>query len=231
MMKVKQLALVGAVACLMGTSPAAAGPLGGFGKALGVKLPGTGATGSEAPASGDDADQFLANATRSTKNVMIAAAILAQAITNAKDLTSQKSYIDAITNAQDSKELDAHRAEFQSNLDTINSNKDIAASIQAGMKVATAQQREMIGIAVINMGIGIARNVDLAASAPRVVGAVSHNVQLLTRVGQFKVAAALIGMQAKGLAGVATSMPKLISATKVSMPANPKQTEPKFIPL
>jgi len=206
------------------TATPASAQFGGLSKMLGK-------SGGEQALSGDEADLFLDQATKSTKNVMIAAAILAQAVTNAKDLTARKAYVDALTNAQGIKEIDAHRAEFSSDLDTLNSNKDLAGTVTVAMQGATAKQRAQIGLAVVNLAIGIARNVDLAGKAPQVVSGFSRNPMLLTRAGQFKTAASLVGLQAKGLTGVVGSMPKLIAATKVKAPADPKASEPTAIAL
>lgn len=212
-----------AAALLMFATPATA-QFGGLGRLMG-------GDGSSQGVSGDEANQFLTGATKSTKNVMIAAAILAQAVTNAKDLTSRKSYIDAVTKLQEPKEFEAHRSAFASDLDVISQQEDLAGTISAAMEVSPEKHRQQIAIAVINIAIGIARNVELATKAPNVIRAVGRNPMLLLRIGQFKTAASLVGLQAKGLSGLTTSMPKLLAATKVRAPANPLATEPSRVDL
>lgn len=220
-MKLVHVAVAAGVVGVVLSTPADA-QFGGLSKMLGK---------SSQTSSGDESDLFLDQATKSTKNVMIAAAILAQTVTDAKNLTARKSYVVALTNAQNVKDLDAHRSEFSSDLDTINKDKDFAASVGAAFNASPQKEREQIGIAVVNLVIGIARNIQLADEAPKVVGSIGHNPMLLTRAGQFKIAASLVGLQAKGLTGVATSIPKLVSATKVRAPADPKTSEPTAVSL
>ncbi len=128
-MKLVHVAVAAGVVGVVLSTPADA-QFGGLSKMLGK---------SSQTSSGSESDLFLDQATKSTKNVMIAAAILAQTVTDAKNLTARKSYVDALTNAQNVKDLDAHRSEFSSDLDTINKDKDFAASVGAALDASSRE--------------------------------------------------------------------------------------------
>lgn len=196
---------------------------GGLGKMLGG--------GSGGSVSTSDGTAFLTNATRSTKNVMIATSLLAQAVTDRGQLSGRKAQIDALTNAQDIKELDAHRADLTSDLGVLNGRADLAGDLSNAYQAGNAQQKKVIGTAVANLAIGIMRNTQLVGQAPGIVKGVGSNPQLMSRMGQFKTAAGLLGMQAKGLGGIASTIPKLLSVAKVKGPAASETSEPQPIVL
>lgn len=208
-MKIVEIALVAALLC---TPVGAHAQLGAIGKRL------LGGDGAASVATGD-ADAFLTNATRSTKNVMLSAALLAQAVTSRGDLAGRKAELVALQNAQDIKELDTHRASLTSDLATLNSRADLAGDLSAAYASGNAEHRKRMATALANLAIGIYRNTELVGQAPAMVRGVGGNPAMITRIGQFRLAASLLGMQGKGLAGIATNMPKLLSAMKVRAPA------------
>jgi len=178
-----------------------------------------------------DAEGFLNGTAKSTKNVMIAAALLAQAITDRGALAGKKAEIDAIQGIQDVKELGAHSAALQSNLEVLNQRENLSADLQSAYESGTEQQKQVIGTAVINLAIGVARNVLLARQAPTIMKGIGRNPALVTRAEQFKTAGQLITLQAKGLGGIATHLPALMTALKIKAPTNPETTEPQPITL
>lgn len=214
------------VVALLALSTAAEAQFGGLGKLRGM-VPGMAGT----TVSNGDADIFLASAAHSTKNVMISAALLSMAVTDQSKLTGSKAALEALQNTQDIQELDAHRDELASNLTVLNSRADLAGDLSAAYNAGNAHQRAVISMAVANLAIGILRNTELAGKAPAMVKGVGSNPALLSRVGQFKVAAGLLSLQAKGLGGIATTMPRLLSAAKVSGPAASETSEPQVIAL
>jgi len=218
----KRLIGYGALALLLATPGAAPAQFGGLGK-LGHALGGGVSTG--------DGEAFLLNAAHSTKNVMISAALLTQAVTNRADLTGAKATIDALNNAQSVKELDAHRDELASNLQVLDQRGDLSGDIAAAYNQGDDQQKKLIGLAVANLAIGIARNTQLAGQAPGMVKGISRNPALATRIGEFKAAAELLGLQAKGLKGIMGSVPKLLAAANVQGPAASATSEPQPISL
>ena len=175
--------------------------------------------GGDSGVSGDEAEQFLTGAFQSTKNVMIAAALISDAVRVQKDATSSKIKRDALLGAQTSGELESQLSNFQSDVQVLNTIASDAAPLDAAYKAGNAEQKKMLGIALVNLAIGIARNVELAGKAPGAVSAVGRNPKLLSRAGQFKAAAKLIGLQTKSLTGFAASLPKLMAAAKVKAPA------------
>lgn len=218
----KRLMSISAIAAVALSMPAQA-QFGGFGNMA------KGMIGGGSSVSSGDADAFLRDATMSTKNVMIAAALLAQAVTSKAGLAGCKAQIQALENVQDIKELDAHRDDLKSNLATLGERSDLAGDLHQAYEAGNEQQRKAIGAAVFNLALGILRNTHLAGEAPGMIKGVSANPALLTRVGQFKVAGSLLGLQAQGLGGIATSIPKLLTATKVVAPSAAETTTPQHI--
>lgn len=187
--------------------------------------------GGSAPGgvSAADAGTFLTNATASTKNVMIAAALLAQAAKDRNGLASQKAEIEAISKAQSPSELAAHKDTLSSNLSALNSNANLAENIGQAYSQGTSTQKELIAAALGNLALGIYRNTQLASQAPGFVSGAASNPQLMTRIGDFKTVAGLLGLQTKGLATIAPALPKLFSAVKLTAPAAGTSTTPKAI--
>ena len=191
----------------------------------------TGGSSNEASVSSADGSAFLTNALRSTKNVMISAALLSQALTDRSSLASKKAEIDAITNAQSFKEVNAHQVGLESNLKILSDRKDLTADLTASYQAGSAEQKRIIGLAVANLAIGVFRNVKLAAQAPTMVKGVSSNPQLMGRIGEFKQASTLLAIQGKGLGTIGTALPKLMTAIKVKAPVQSEATEPQPIAL
>lgn len=209
---------------LAATSVTASAQFGGLGR-MAKGLVGGGSV------SAADGEAFLYNAARSTKNIMISVRLLSQVLEDRNSLAGQKAYIDEVQNTPDVKELSAHRATFSSDLAVLNQREDLTADLSAAYESGNEEQRKVIALAVGNLAIGILRNTELVGQAPALVEGIGANPQLVTRLGQFKLAAELLGMQAKGLGGVAGSLPKLLRAVKVEMPEDAETTEPQPIAL
>lgn len=210
----KKLALAAAAATLLVQPIAAEAQLGMLAHRL------TGTQGGASP------DAFLAASMMSTKNVMIAAALLAQAVQDRSQLAGMKAYADQVQNCADPKALDAMKASLQSNMDALNARKDVAGDITAAYNAGDAEEKKLIGLAVVNMAIGIYRDTQLAAQAPGVISGIGMNPMMLGRIGQLKAAAALLAMQSKGLITVGAALPKVMSAVKIAPPAMAETTTP-----
>lgn len=212
-------------------SPAQAQFGGLVGKAKAAAGLGGSDSGSAPAMSGDEADRFLQSSLRSTKNVLIASMIIAKALDDRAPLTAHKAELDSYNSISSFKEFNAHKGSLATNFAAIGNRKDVAADFEARYNSASAAEKKILGIASVNLAIGIARNIDLAGQLPGVLDAVKRNPQLITRVGQFKAAAELIGMQGKGLSSIATQVPKLMTAAKVRAPKDPKNSEDQAIAL
>jgi hypothetical protein len=205
------------------TTPMAANA--GFG--LGGLAKGVMGGGSGGGVSSADAGSFLEGALQSTKNVMISAELLSVALSNRAGLAEQKAKIEGITGIQSMKDAEAHRAELESNLKVISDRQDAAGDITAAYQAGNAQQKALIAAALGNLAIGVFRNVQLAGKAPGMVSGVGSNPQLMTRLGEFKTAASLIALQGKSLGTIGTTLPKVMGALKLKMPAQSDTTEPQ----
>jgi hypothetical protein len=188
-----------------------------FGGLVKQAVPGLG--GGNSAASAGDADAFLANAMLSTKNVMIASALLSAAVQNRMDMAALKQQKDGIESIKSFKDATAKKAELVGNLEAMASRKDAAADFSQAYQSASAEQKKLIAEALVNLAIGVARNVALASQAPGMVSGMASNPANLRHLGEVKAAAELIGVQAKGFATIAPALPKVFSALKVKAPA------------
>ncbi|HAD18002.1 MAG TPA: hypothetical protein DCF81_14155 [Erythrobacter sp.] len=201
---------------------AAQAQFGGLGKRI---------LGDKSGVSSADAEGFLNGAMLSTKNVMISSALLAQALDNRAALASRKQQIDAISNAQDFGELNMHKSTLQNDLTLISDREDLSGDLQAIYEGSNDEQKKIIAVAIANLALGIYRNVDLAQKAPEMVKGIGRNPQLLTRVGEFKTAASLLGMQGKGLGTIGSALPSIMTALKIEPLPQSETTVPLAIEL
>ena len=201
---------------------AAQAQFGGLGKRI---------LGDNSGVSSADAEGFLNGAMLSTKNVMISSALLAQALDNRAALASRKQQIDAISNAQDFGELNMHKSTLQNDLTLISDREDLSGDLQAIYEGSNDEQKKIIAVAIANLALGIYRNVDLAQKAPEMVKGIGRNPQLLTRVGEFKTAASLLGMQGKGLGTIGSALPSIMTALKIEPLPQSETTVPLAIEL
>ena len=199
--------------------------------AIGKLKSGLGLGGSDSSGESVDTEAFLGNAVRSTKNVMISAVALNYALGIKQDKAGAQAEIASISGMQDIKEIGATKTTFASNLSAIADNEHLADDVRARYEKGSAAEKKMLSLAIGNLAIGVARNLVLAKQAPEAVKSVGSNPMMVKRVGQLKLAGELVGMQAKGLSGIATKLPALLSAVKIKAPAAPETTEPQAIVL
>lgn len=196
-----------------------------FGKALKGAVPGLGTSSSASV----DPDAFLSETVTTTKYMMIAAHILAAAADTSGQRARDANFLKAVQSSQDVKELNALRSTFDADVSAINANQETAAQYEARYAKMTTEQRSQIGAAAYNFALGMYRNVKLSQQAPELLGSLKTNPQMLTKAGQIKTAAELVGMQAKGAASMAGSMKKIMAAGKVAAPVEAESTTPKVI--
>lgn len=212
-------------AALLATPLPAAAQFGGMMK----KVPGLGGGGSSAPSA--DVGPFLDNALQSTKNVMIASAVLNAVLSSNNDINTLKARVGAVQNAHDMKELGAHKAELQSDMEAIGRTRDMGEQDLARYQTLSAERKKLVTVAVGNLAIGMLRNVHLAQQAPGMVSSLSGNPQMLRRLGEVKAAADLVGVQAKGLSSISGALPKVMGAMKLKMPSPAETSQPQSITL
>ncbi|WP_159983766.1 MULTISPECIES: hypothetical protein [unclassified Novosphingobium] len=217
----KPMALLLAATVLSVPVSASAG-LGGL-AGMGKKMLGD---GSDSGVSSADAGSFLDGAMSSTKNVMISAALLAQALKDRDGLASQSEEIAAIKNAQNFGELNAHKGKMQENFAVLNEQGAMSDKMTAAYQTGNAKQKAVIGTALANLALGVMRNVKLAGAAPGMLQSVGTNPQLMTRMGEFKNAASLLGMQGKGLGTIGAALPKLMTGLKIKPLPEAETTKP-----
>ena len=182
-------------------------------------------------ASGVDPDRFLADTIETTKFVMIAAAILRDAASEAPDKAALDAKLKAINDTKDVKELNAHKAQMDEDIQAINDNKALSANVHANMARADARQKAQISVAVFNFALGAYRNVQLAQEAPQVVDAVKGNPLLALKIGSIITASALVLDEAKQTAGMMNSLHIITTAGNIAEPQPATTTKPQPVDL
>lgn len=183
--------------------------------------------GGGANASAGDSAQFLDNAFKASVNTMIAADVLAKAVQSKGSSVGSKDYVNGLMKAQSFKEVDAFTSQFQSNIEALGKNDNVSQDLIAAHGAASAKQKKLISTALFNIALATFRNVQMAQQAPGFVRSIASDPKMLGRLGEFKAAAALLGLQAKGLGVIAPSLPKVLSATKVQPPEQSEATKPQ----
>lgn len=176
---------------------------------------------------GVDPDKFLADTIETTKFVMISAAILSNAASEAPDKAALAAKLKSINEAKDVKELDAHRVQMDEDIKAINDNKNLSKNVKANMATADARQKSQIAVAVFNFSLGAYRNVKLAQEAPQVVDAIKANPMLAMKAGKLIIAAKLVADEAKQTAGMLNSLHVIMSAGHIAEPKPAETTKPQ----
>jgi len=173
-----------------------------------------------ASASGGDPDAFLSETIETTKLVMTSAALLAAAASQDADRDAIKARITAIEGASSPRDLQAHKAEFEADVATVNANAADAAAWQAKYDAANAQQRALMVNAAYNFTIGMMRNVALGQQAPSLISGLQSNPMQLTKLGSLRAAAGLLGDQVQATRSMVGPMRTLLSRGGVEVPAD-----------
>jgi hypothetical protein len=218
-------------ACALPTaSNAQFGGLGAIGQlgGLGNKAP---ANHGAAPSASVDPDRFLHDTIETTKYVMIAAAILHDAASAAPDEVALANRLKAINDVNDVKELDTHRVEMDQDIAAINSNQDLSARIKANMRHASAQQRARLAGAAFNFALGVYRNAQLAAEAPKVVDSIKYNPMQAMKAPKLLMAAHLVMDEAQQTAGMVGSLHAIMTAGNIATPTPSETTAPQPVDL
>lgn len=219
-MKKFLIATTAAATLLAGIAPASA-QLGALNKLVGGKSGGSVSAG--------DVDGFVAGVADSTKLVWVSATLLEAASKSKDELDKAKAAAKAISEMSDIKELEANKGQLKSSLTAINDNQAFVDDVQATYESASPEQKKLIASALYNFALGMARNVELADDAPRMLSGIKGDVALMNKAGSVKTAAELAGLQAKGATSVMTTLPKLMTVAKVEQPKAAKTTKPEPI--
>jgi hypothetical protein len=188
-----------------------------------------GATTSNAAAV--DPDAFLAETIETTKFMMIAAAVLAQAADTDNDRDSLRAEISAIQGISDIGELNARRDAFTADTEAAASNYGDAATTQAKYDSATSEQRQLLISAAYNFSLGMARNAQLASQSPQLLQSMMANPMLLQRIGSIRSAGGLLAQQARAARSMGGPLRTLMSRGGVEIPADAHAAEPRAVAL
>jgi len=219
----RKTTILSAAAAMLAVAPTAG--LAQFGPLTGM-IPGGGMH-----TSGVGPDKFLADTIETTKFVMISAAILRDAASEAPNKAALAEKLKAINDANDVKELDAHRLQMDQDIQAINDNKNLSSNVQANLAHADARQREQIAAATFNFALGAFRNVQLAQEAPHVVDAVKSNPMLTLKIGKVITASRLIMDEAQQTAGMMGSLHIIMTAGNIEEPKPAETTKPHPVDL
>ena len=219
-MKAYAPALVALLAATQFASPAAA-QLGGLRNLV------PGANTSSAAAA--DPDAFLAETIETTKMMMVAAALLAQAASNDGNRDALRAEIAAIEGSSSIDELNTHTDKFRENAKVIEGNAGEAATLQAKYDVASKEQQEMMLNAAFNFSLAMMRNVQLGQQATQLTGSLRSNPAMLTKLGSIRAAGSLVGQQMQATRSMAGPMRTLLSRGGVEMPADVSTAQARVV--
>lgn len=191
------------------------------------KIPGLGGGGaSNSGASATDIDAYLVQSMETAVLIGVAAALLSDAKYGKIDRAASAATVRAIRGSANPREAGAALSFMRADDQATGLNASSAQSLETNMASASADDRAIIGTALINLAIGLPRAVKLAAQAPGLIAGMATNPASLGKVGKLKDVAALIGLEIKYTADIVPILPKLMLAAKVKMPANPATSRP-----
>lgn len=190
-------------------------------------VPGASTSGAAAT----DPDAFLAETIETTKMMMVAAALLAQASSHDGDRDALRAEIAAIQGSSSIDELNTHTDSFRENAKILEANASDAATLQAQYDAASKDQQEMMLNAAFNFSLAMMRNAQLGQQAPQLMGSLRSNPMMLTKLGSIRAAGSLVGQQIQATRSMAGPMRTLLSRGGVEMPADASTAEARVIPL
>ena len=216
----KKLIFLTGLAALAASTPAHA-QFGGM-----PKLPGASKEGSGTSAvSADEVDQFLARSFKATKYIWLSVEILNKAAAGHGALGAAKQELTAISNFQNTKELNAKSDSLKSSIEALSANKQLVDQVGANYQSASANEKKLIAAAIYNFAVFVPQLIKMPKNIADLTKGIGGNPRLLGKVSELKTAASLIGIQLKGTATVATVLPKLMSVAKVKAPSNPETSK------
>lgn len=213
-------AVIALLAATHFASPAAA-QLGG----LRNLVPGASTSGTAAA----DPDAFLAETIETTKMMMVATALLAQARSHHGDRDALRAEIAAIQGSSSIGELNTHTDKFRENAKILEANAGGAATLQAQYDAASKEQQEMMLNAAFNFSLAMMRNVQLGQQATQLTGSLQRNPAMLTKLGSIRAAGSLVGQQVQATRSMAGTMRTLLSRGGVEMPADASTAEARVV--
>lgn len=178
-----------------------------------------------------DPDAFLAETIETTKFIMVAAFILAQAEDMDKDRDAMRAEIASIQGITNIGELNSRRASFSENTEAAALNHRDAAASQAIYDRADARQKQLLLSAAYNFALGMARNVQLGQQAPQLLQSMQSNPSLLGKIGSVRTAAGLLALQAQAAGSMAGPLRTLMSRGGVQLPADAHAARPRAVEL
>ena len=190
------------------------------------KLPGADKGDSAASSvSADDVDKFLAKSFKATKYIWLSVQILNKAAEGRGALGAAKQELTAISNFQNTKELNAKSDSLKSSIEAISANKQLVEQLNANYQNASAEEKALIRAAIYNFAVFLPQLIKMPQNIADLAKGISGNPRLLGKVSELKTAGSLIGIQLKGTATVITVLPKLMSIAKVKAPSNPETSK------
>lgn len=178
-----------------------------------------------------DPDAFLAETIETTKFMMVAAAVLAQAEATDVNRDALRAEIAAIQGITDIGELNARRASFTTNTEAAALNYRDAAATQAAYDSASSEQQQLLLSAAFNFTLGMARNVQLAQQAPQLLQSMQSNPMLLMKIGSIRTAGGLLAQQAQAARSMGGMLRTIMSQGGVEVPADAHAAEPRPVEL
>jgi hypothetical protein len=210
-----------AIALLVAPLSPALAQLGNFG----VKLPGK----SSSSVSAADIDSYLAESQEVALMIGVASVLLNDAKDGRIDRAGSRAKVTAMRGTANAKELASSMSFMKSDDEASKLNAAGASVIEKSIAAASAEDRALIGTALVNLAIGLPRAINLAKETPDMIKSLGMSPSALGQVGKLKDVATLLGLQIKYTADILPLLPRLMSVAKVQVPANAATSKGKDI--
>lgn len=194
--------------------------LRGMGQNLPRSVPGVpnpfggGASGATA----HNPDVFLREGVEATKQMMVAAAVLAQMSRNKNDMASIRERVNAIQGVQDADDLGSYNAAFEEDIDALKANAGSEAELQALYETANRNQRGLMLDAGVNMIRAGLIDAQLVSDFPAMLTAASRNPANVGKLGHLRTLGGLAGTQLNAMRSMIGPVSALLRSQNVAVP-------------
>ncbi|WP_420479540.1 hypothetical protein [Brevundimonas sp. FT23028] len=169
-------------------------------------------------ATAHDPDVFLREGVEATKQMMVAAAVLAQMARNKDDMAGIRMRVNAIQNIESADELGAYNAAFEDDIDALKTNASDAADLQAIYDSANRNQRSLMLDAGVNMIRAGLIDAQLMGDFSNMLSSAARNPANISKVGHLRTLGGLAGSQLNAVGSMIGPVTALLRSQNVAVP-------------
>ncbi|RYI04043.1 MAG: hypothetical protein EON48_15490 [Acetobacteraceae bacterium] len=190
-----------------------------------------GLLGGSSGAASQDPDIFLGEALDATKQMMVAAAVLAQMSRNKNDMAAISERVNAIQNVSEAGDLGAYNASFEEDIAALQTNASDASELQAIYDSANRRQKELMLSASLNFARAVILDGQLAQQFPAMLGSMARNPRHWNKVGHARPLGSMINAQWNAGRSMWDPVTALLRSQNVAVPSEASLGEARTISL